>query len=214
MNNTAFKTKKISKIASPVSMNYTMDDDALLFDQIKSGDERAFETLFKKYYVRLSHFVFQYVENMPDAEEIAQESFLNIWEKRQILEISTSFRSYLYAAAKNKALNFIRNTNRRKGHLSVISSFRTNEEDVLSELSANEINDQLFLAVEQLPPKCRQIFQMSRIEGLKHKEIAAQMELKVKTVENQIGIALKFLRTHLSEFLKIIAVVASTININ
>lgn len=214
MNNTAFKTEKISKIVAPVSTNYAMDDDALLFDRIKSGDERAFEIVFKKYYVRLSHFVFQYVENMPDAEELVQESFLNIWEKRQSLDINTSFRSYLYAAVKNRALNLIRNTNRRKGHLSVISSFRNNEADALSELSVNEINDQLFMAVEKLPPKCRKIFQMSRIEGLKHKEIAAQMDVKVKTVENQIGIALKYLRGHLSEFLKIIAVLASTININ
>jgi len=213
MNSSALKTEKITKIVSPISSKHTMDD-ALIFDKIKLSDEFAFETIFKKYYLRLCHYVFQYVENMPDAEEIVQETFLNIWDKRQTLDINISFKSYLYASAKNRALNQLRNASRRKGHLSVISSYKSHEVDALSDLSANEINDQLFLALEQLPPKCKRIFQMSRIEGLKHKEIAAKMDIKIKTVENQIGIALKFLKGNLSEFLKLVAVIASTINFN
>ena len=213
MSSGALKTEKISKIVSPISSKQTMDD-AQIFDKIRSGDELAFESIFKKYYLRLCHYIYQYVESMRDAEEIVQETFLNIWDKRQTLDVNISFRSYLYASAKNRALNQLRNASRRKGHLSVISSYKSQEVDALSDLSANEINDQLFLALEQLPPKCKRIFQMSRIEGLKHKEIAEKMEIKIKTVENQIGIALKYLKVNLSEFLKLIAVIASTINFN
>jgi len=214
MNNTAIKTEKISKIVSPISSKHNMDDDALIFDKIKLGSEAAFESIFRKYYLRLCHYVFKYVENMPDAEEIVQETYLNIWDKRLTLEISTSFRSYLYASAKNRALNSIRNASRRKGHLSVISTYKNHSEDALSDLSVNEINDQLFLALENLPPKCKRIFEMSRMEGLKHKEIAQKMEIKIKTVENQIGIALRYLKENLSDYLKIIAVLLSTINVN
>lgn len=214
MNNTAYKTEKLSKIVSPFSSKHSMDDDTLIFEKVKLGNEVAFETIFKKYYSRLCHYVFRYVTNMPDAEEIVQETFLNIWDKRLTLEINTSFKSYLYASAKNRALNALRNASRRKGHLSIISSQKNQNANATSDLAVNEINDQLFLALEQLPPKCKRIFQMSRMEGLKHKEIASKMGIKIKTVENQIGIALRYLKGNLADFLKVIAVLASTININ
>ena len=213
MNNAAYKSEKIAKIASGNSSTLLMNEDATIYEQIRLGDEQAFETLFKKYYTRLCHFVFQYVNNLPDAEEIAQETYLQIWDKREELEINTSIKSYIYASAKNKALNHVRNSNRRKGHLSVISSHRSQDVEEANELSVNEIKDQLFVALENLPPKCRKIFQMSRLEGLKHKEIAEQLGIKIKTVENQIGIALRHLKEKLSDYLHIIVVVISLINL-
>lgn len=214
MNISTLKSEKLSKIVPPISSSLAMENDTLIFEKIKLGSESAFESIFKKYYIRLCHYVFQYVQNMPDAEEIVQETFLNIWDKRLTLEINVSFKSYLYASAKNRALNSLRNTSRRKGHLSVISSYKTQKVDPSSELLVNEINDQLFLVLENLPTKCKKIFQMSRMEGLKHKEIAIEMGIKIKTVENQIGIALKYLKENLSDYLRIIVVLISTINMN
>jgi RNA polymerase sigma-70 factor (ECF subfamily) len=190
-----------------------MDEEALIFAKVKEGDEAAFESLFRKYYARLCRFAFKYVEDMSEAEELVQDTFVKIWEKRESIEINTSFKSYLYQAVTNKGLNAIRNDQRKQRNLKIVSSNRNEPPKAIDNLVTNEISDKLFLALNSLPPKCRKIFQLSRLEGLNHKEIAQQLDIKIKTVENQIGIALKHLKKQLSEHLLFLVLFISSINI-
>lgn len=212
MTPTAIKHKMVDNNPG-LSLNLSsMNEDPGIYQHIKKGDESAFEALFRKYYERLCSYVYQYTGNMSDAEEMVQETFLGIWEKRRDLHITTSLKSYLYQTVKNKALNNIRNTRRRRGHLEIIKNSSQRISDAEDEISANDLKDHLYEGLECLPPKCRKIFQMSRLEGLKHKEIAVKMGIKPKTVENQIGIALKNLRIFLADYLEIIVLFLTTIN--
>lgn len=212
MRSSVLKTEKKHKIASITSIVVNMDDDFSVFQKVKLGDEIAFELLFKKYYLSLCHYVFKYVENMTDAEELVQEALLGIWDKRESILITTSFKSYIYQSVKNGALNTIRKNQRRSNHLKILNPKTIESPQAIDNIHVEEINEKLFEVLESLPPKCRTIFQMSRMEGLKHKEIAIKMELKTKTIENQIGIALKILKEQLSDFLHIIVFLISSIN--
>jgi RNA polymerase sigma-70 factor (family 1) len=212
MRSSVLKTEKKHKIASITSIVVNMDDDFSVFQKVKLGDEIAFELLFKKYYLSLCHYVFKYVENMTDAEELVQEALLGIWDKRESILITTSFKSYIYQSVKNGALNTIRKNQRRSNHLKILNPKTIESPQAIDNIHVEEINEKLFEVLESLPPKCRTIFQMSRMEGLKHKEIAIKMELKTKTIENQIGIALKILKEQLSDFLHIILLLISSIN--
>ena len=212
MNAIPLNSKKTNTVASITSIFAHMDADKSLVLKTKAGDEKAFETLFRKYYLRLCHYAYQYTGNMPDAEELVQDAFVKVWERKSSLEIDRSFKSYIYMAVKNNGLNAIRGEKRRQSHHQIQSETIPEQQQPEDTVYVDEIKEQLFDGLEALPPKCRTIFQMSRIEGLKHKEIAARLEIKVKTVENQIGIALKFLRKHLSDYLQILALIFSTSN--
>jgi RNA polymerase sigma-70 factor (family 1) len=201
MTMTATISEKIPKIATVKTVMVKMGKDEVLFNQVKNSDAKAFEQLFKNYYALLSHFASSYLNDLDESEEIVQDIFVKIWEKREEITIVTSFKSYLYQAVKNKCLNYIRNKKTQHSHLTIIDKPEYENPQTIGEINASELNEKLFEALEELPPKCKQIFQMSRLDGMKHKEIADKLDLKVKTIENQIGIALKILKSHLIEFL-------------
>lgn len=182
----------------------SMDHDSLIFRKIKDGDENAFEHLFRKYYLRLCHFASRYTHDMSLAEELVQETFIKIWENRKEITIHSSVKSYLHQTIANRGLNAIRKEKTKEGHLKLVSIRKSQPPDAIENLSANEVSEKLFDALENLPPKCKKIFEMSRLEGLKHKDIAHKLDINIKTVENQIGIALKHLRRILSDHLLVI----------
>ncbi len=194
-------SEKIPKIAFQKSIFVKMGDNEVLFAKVKNGDEVAFEILFKSFYASLTHFANAYLQDLDEAEEIVQSIFVNIWEKKEHIIIETSFKSYIYQSVKNKCLNYLRNKKTQSKHLTIIDAKDYEDDHAIESMSSDEINQQLYFALEELPPKCKQIFQLSRLEGLKHKDIAEKLDLKVKTIENQIGIALKFLRTKLVDHL-------------
>jgi RNA polymerase sigma-70 factor, ECF subfamily len=198
---TAKISEKIPKIAVVKTFMVKMGTDEVLFDKVKQDDNAAFESLFRTYYATLSHYACAILQDLDEAEEIVQDVFVKIWEKRTQLTIETSFKAYIYQSVKNKCLNHIRNKKTQNSHLTIIDKRDYESPNALTDLTADELNDKLYEAMEALPPKCKQIFQLSRLDGLKHAEIATQLDLKVKTIENQIGIALKFLRNHLADYL-------------
>ena len=169
------------------------------FERIRSGDEAAFEALFRAYAPGLCAFVSGYTRSRTAAEDIVQELFLAIWRTRERIEIQTSFSSYLHAAARNRALDWrAREQTARQHRDSVIGS--------ISERDLNAPTDSQLLAmldlrdaIERLPPRCRLIFTLSRQHDLSHAEIARSLGLSIKTVEVQVGRALKVLRAWLSE---------------
>ncbi|WP_346859208.1 RNA polymerase sigma-70 factor [uncultured Draconibacterium sp.] len=170
-----------------------------LFEKIKQGNERAFEHLFKTYYAHLCVFASKIIEDEIAAEEIVQEFFVKLWEKRTLLTIDSSVKNYLFKSIKNLCLNFIKHNNVRLQHAkNFIAEVETNHfSDNFIEVDlARKIEE----SIESLPEKRREIFRLSREEGLKYREIADKLKLSVKTVEAQMGLALKTLRDKLKEY--------------
>jgi RNA polymerase sigma-70 factor, ECF subfamily len=177
-----------------VDANHT-DTDVILFRHIKSGDEQALEVLFTKYYRKLCAFAYFFVKNKETAEELVADVFIKIWQKRQEIDISSNVQGYLYKVTRNQALAYLQKTNHQHNFLSVIPASLS--VDVITpedNLIAEELTHSLDNMVQTLPDHCRLIFQLHKNEGLKYKEIAGLLQISVKTVENQMGKALKYLR--------------------
>lgn len=202
MKHSVAKSENIHQITLSKSVIDRMENDFLLFQKVKAGDEASFEFLFKKYYARLTHFAYTYVKDSEIAEELVQNAYVKIWENRNKLGEISSFKSYIYQMVRNSGLNHVRNSKNQNHHLTVLNSPKFVTSTAENELNIKDIKFHLFRALEALPPKCKRIFQMSRLEGMKHGEIAQHLNLKTKTIENQIGIALKHLRVELSEYLQ------------
>jgi RNA polymerase sigma-70 factor, ECF subfamily len=179
------------------------EDDKALLASIKNDNKLAFDTLFRKYYTPLSRFAFKLNGSETSAEEAVQEVFINFWEHRHHLEISKAVISYLFQAVRNKVYEQFRKVQTRaKYEEEYASNIQEQDEPQESDLSNYEIACLVWAAVEQLPEKCREIFQLSRDEGLTYNEIAAHLNISNKTVENQMGIAFKKLRELLSPAMK------------
>lgn len=177
------------------------------FKALKEGDETAFEMIFKSHYQPLCNYAYTFLLDRDDAEEVVQATFLNIWEKREGITVDTSLKSYLYRAVRNSCLNAIKHTKVKKKHAedSIHTSDSTYESVTQSVISA-ELDQKIGEALMMLPEQCRLVFKMSRFEDLKYSEIAEQLNISIKTVENQIGKALKIMREELREYLPILII--------
>lgn len=169
-----------------------MDDQ---MQKIRQGDLAAFEQVFREQYEALFRFAYRFVQNREEAEEVVQDVFVILWEKRQGLEIKTSLSAYLYAAVRNRALNVVKSAYRRR--VSSLESIEL-EESLTEPVQANPDQSELIAlaqrGVESLPEKCRLIFTLSRQAGLTYNEIAEELGVSKETVKSQIKIALKKLR--------------------
>ncbi len=181
---------------------------------IKEGNERIFEETFRKYYQSLCNYANSILKEMDEAEEVVQNLFLSIWEKRSDLEISISLKSYLYRAVHNHCLNRIKHLKVREEYQQyAVNFYDASYESVSQTVMKNELETKIEEAIKKLPEQCRLIFRMSRFEELKYHEIAEQLELSPKTVENQIGKALKILRVELAEYLPLIIICSTTFQV-
>jgi len=180
-----------------------VDKDAELVRKFKSGDVDAFEALFKSYYQPLVGYGRTIVKDADEAEDIVQQVFISVWEKRSELEIHTSLRAMLYKAVYNSSLNRLKHGEVRRNYskeIKLASSVSFTQEDVQYKELQKKIND----AIDLLPEQCAKIFKMSRFDQLKYQEIADILSLSVKTVENQMGKALKLLRENMKDYLMLI----------
>jgi RNA polymerase sigma-70 factor (family 1) len=181
---------------------------------IRQGNERIFEETFRKYYQSLCNYANSILKEMDEAEEVVQNLFLSIWEKRGDLEINISLKSYLYRAVHNHCLNRIKHLKIREEYQQYATNFYdASYESVSQTVIKNELEQKIEEAIRKLPEQCRLIFRMSRFEELKYHEIAEQLELSPKTVENQIGKALKILRVELAEYLPLIIICGTTFQV-
>ncbi len=181
---------------------------------IRQGNERIFEETFRKYYQSLCNYANSILKEMDEAEEVVQNLFLSIWEKRNDLEINISLKSYLYRAVHNHCLNRIKHLKIREEYQQYATNFYdASYESVSQTVMKNELEQKIEEAIRKLPEQCRLIFRMSRFEELKYHEIAEQLELSPKTVENQIGKALKILRVELAEYLPLIIICGTTFQV-
>ena len=167
--------------------------------KIRNGDRAAFELLFHAMYGQLCAYAVRFLNDQDDAEEIVQEVFVRVWQKREQIDINYSIKSYLYQSVRNASLNHIKHDRVVREHEQYELSMG-NVKDESDTLVTSELEMRIHDAIEALPEERRRIFIMSRDEGLKYKEIAEKLNISVKTVENQIGRALKSLRAELSDY--------------
>ncbi|MEI6766000.1 MAG: RNA polymerase sigma-70 factor [Bacteroidota bacterium] len=164
-------------------------------------DMVAFEKFFKSHYSGLCGYAFKLIRDVATAEEVVQDTFVKIWEKRAALNITSSFESYIFRALHNNCMNVIRENARRKDmekEVKLMTEYFDEPEDD-NQLRQSLLEQRIIAAIHGLPEQCRQVFELSKIERLKYKEIAEKMNISVKTVENHMGRALKKLRDDLAD---------------
>jgi RNA polymerase sigma-70 factor, ECF subfamily len=166
--------------------------------------EQAFEQVFKSNFKSLHAYAFTIVKDEIMAEEIVQNVFCRMWEKKLQLEIQTSLAAYLYRSVYHESLNYLKHLKVRAAYNSYAQSRMKNESDnAEKKMLLGDLEKKLNIALGELPEQCRTIFQMSRFEELKYQEIADRLGLSIKTIENQMGKALRLLRLKLADFLPV-----------
>ncbi len=165
-------------------------------------DERIFEQVFKTHFKNLHAYAFTILKDEMVAEELVQNIFFKIWERPEKLSISGSIAAYLYRAVHNECLNHLKHLKvRSKYQLHAAYQMKNETDSASKKILLKELEAKLHRALQELPEQCRTIFQLSRFEELKYREIADRLEISPKTVENQMGKALKLLRMKLIDFL-------------
>lgn len=155
---------------------------------------QEFEKLFHQYRPGLLSFAHSIINSRTDSDEIVNDVFLAIWDKRNELELGLGIKSYLFTAVKNRCLNHLKKNKLPFAEMSDEMPVAANSPGVLEQIMAREAEKRIQFLIDQLPKKCKQVFLLSRMQELSYKEIAEIMDISPKTVENQIGLALKFLK--------------------
>lgn len=179
-------------------MDLTEDNE--LYFKLKGGDEHAFQSLFRKYYSAMCHFACQFLNDRELAEEVVQDMFVKIWEKRAVLNIETSVKHYFFRSVRNHCLNQIQHDKIKQQYANKV--IESAHQEIATEQYFLEVDlmNRIEKSIDSLPPKRKEIFRLSREQGMKYKEIAETLNISVKTVEAQMGLALKYLREDLKEF--------------
>ena len=168
-------------------------------------DEAAFEQVFKTHYKNLYAYAFTMLKDEDEAEEIVQQVFFKLWDRSEHLSFSGPVAAYLYRAVHNESLNFIKHQKVKESHrLHVAYSMKNKSEQPQGRMIRKELEEKFREALNELPEQCRTVFQLSRFEDMKYREIADKLDISVKTVENHMGKALKLLRTKLVDFLPLL----------
>ncbi len=172
---------------------------------LRSGDEQVFEAIFRTYYERLCNYANTILHDMDEAEEMVQGAFLTVWEKHDSIEIHTSMKSYLYRAVHNSCLNRVKHYKVRREHGEAFKhQTDITIDDASQDLVGSELESLVASAIDSLPQQCRMVFRLSRFENLSYAEIADQLGISVKTVENHMTKALKTLRDRLKDYLPVL----------
>jgi RNA polymerase sigma-70 factor (ECF subfamily) len=168
------------------------------------SDERGLDQVYTAHYVPLYHYAYTMLDDAELAEEMVQQVFLKLLEKKGPVTIQVSIKSYLYKAVHNECLNHFKHQKVKLAHVAAASQQLHYHTDTPSgKMQYKELEMRLQDAINALPEQCRTIFQMSRFEDLKYADIALQLGLSIKTVENQMGKALKRLRLQLADYLPV-----------
>ncbi len=181
-----------------------LKNDKELTRKICKGDSTAFEKLFYQYCQNLINFAYRFAKDTQIAENIVQDVFLKIWQNREQLEPSKNIKIYLYTAVKNRALKLQRHIEVERHYTENINGTNFSTPTPEDKKIQNEIEESICQAITQLPEKAGIIFSMNRFDNLTYKEIAKIQNISIKTVETQMGRALKFLRNQLSHLISLL----------
>jgi len=173
---------------------------------------QGYELLFNEHYSRMVSYAYNFLKEQEGSEEIVQEVFYHLWINREKTEIKTSISSYLYRAVRNRCLNLIKHIEIRenyKQHNSI--EIEKADKEFNDTLTVNELEKKIRSCIDHMPMQRKKIFLMSRYEEMTYKEIAEKMNLSKKTIENQMGKALQYLRRELKDYLPILLIFFSQI---
>lgn len=174
---------------------------------MKDLDKSGFEQLFREFYAPLCRYGVGIIGDSDQSEDIVQQAFVKMWNKREEMDLSRSLKSYLYTSVRNACINYIRDHKKFRSQVldidiygtDTVSSFMDGDEI----LQADELTEKIRIALSKLPEKSREVFVMSRMEQMKYREIAEKLGVTVKTVEAHMSKALKILREELKDYLVI-----------
>jgi RNA polymerase sigma-70 factor (ECF subfamily) len=177
-----------------------MDDRALL-QKIQAGDEGAYDSAFRAWYPVLVRVATALLHDTDAAEEVAQDVMVELWRRRHVLDAGVTLGAYLLRSVRNRSLNQLRHLKVRKKSEADVAALYDAPVGSDQPIVATELAVAAKQAVAELPPRCREIFELSRVHGLKYAQIAEALDISQKTVEAQIGKALKILRERLAQWL-------------
>jgi len=179
----------------------------VLIDRFKAGDQSAYEMIFRFYYPGLVLFASQYVMYEEDAEEIVQDFFVRVWQRRDQVNQTGTLKPYFFTSVKNSSLNFLYKQKHQDKLIQEI--VKISENNLLYQPDVfvmSDLQDAIRKAVNSLPPKCREVFILSRINGLKNEDIANKLNLSKRTVETHVSNGLKQLRIELKDYIGLLAI--------
>lgn len=189
------------------------ESDKIRLLALKQGDEKVFESVFREFYGPLCVHARRYLIDPEVAEEVVQDMFFKMWERRDSLVITTSLTAYLFKSVTNHALNHIK----YQGHVRKYEEyvgFRVDDQKSVSAHDAlvhADLEKQLVRLMRSMPEKRRMIFEMSRLEGLRYQDIASKLGISLKTVEIQMSKALEFMREKLRDYLPVLWLIFSVL---
>ena len=176
--------------------------DFYIQKKIQGGDIREFERVFVRYYEPLCHHANKIIRDMDTSEDIVQEFFYNFWKNRESFSPKLSLNAYMYQSIRNNSLHYLQHLAVRETYAQHVLSYF--DESIPAEKEENvemqELNNVINVTLKLMPERCSKIFRMNRFEGKKYREIAETLSISVKTVEADMGKALRLFRTSLKEF--------------
>ncbi len=173
-------------------------DDPELLLAIKNGDHSAFKTFFEKHHSFLYHFLLKKGVSEQQAEDLVQQAFVMIWDKRDTIDETKSLRSYLFRIAYTRMLNVFRDTKKFDENADITTKESENETD--QQIETKELGQAIEASISSMPEKRQAVFRLCFIQEFTYKEAAETLEVSVKTIENHMGLALKDLRDKLERF--------------
>ena len=174
--------------------------DSEIARRIRKGDKKEFEALFRSSYVSLVKYARTLLKDQDTSEEIVQDLFVRLWQEREKIKIESSLTGYLFRAVHNRCLHYIEHMKVVRSHEDKSLADQTERiEDPADILHYKDLQERIARIIEKLPERCAKIFCMNRFEGLKYNEIAEKLSVSVKTVEANMGRALKEFRKELTE---------------
>jgi RNA polymerase sigma-70 factor (family 1) len=179
--------------------SYTDHTEKELFYQLCQGNQKAFTEIYQRYWQVLFIHAHRMLRDEDEAMDVVQDCFEKLWTQSATLKITTSLRGYLYQAVRNQTLNAIDKSKRRDYYIGLLSAYLDEARPLTDEtVLFRELVQRLEEEVQHLPPRMRRIFELSRYEGLSHKEIAAEMNISENTVKTVLGRAIKVVRGKLT----------------
>lgn len=175
-----------------------------LIPMLLSGDDITFERVYKHFLKPLHRYAINMLKDENLAKGMVQNVFLRLWERRSKLSLSGSIQAYLYRSVYHECLNYLRHEKVKMNYQDHLSYTMKSKNEEGSSMELLDLKEKLQQALDVLPERCRTIFQLSRFEELKYQEIANELGISIKTVETQMGKALRILRIKLVDFLPLI----------
>ncbi|WP_430936759.1 RNA polymerase sigma-70 factor [Saccharicrinis sp. 156] len=186
--------------------------DKDLLQRLSSGDSKAFQEIFMRYYQQLVVFASKLVYDLDQSRDIVQEVIVNFYEKRDNIQIHTSLKAHLYQSVRNRCLNYLkREQTIRTHHSNIFEERKEHHQEFKDLMEETELENRIYHVINSLPKQCQKIFEMSRFDGKSNADIAEELNISKRTVETQISNALKKIRIKFFDHMTVVVISLSCV---